>query len=181
MKWMVASDIHGSAYWCEKLVEAFHREKADRLLLLGDLLYHGPRNPLPKGHDPQKCAALLGELKDCAVSVRGNCEAAVDQVMLPFPIMADYLLLDLGGRLVFATHGDQWGENDPPAMAKGSVLLCGHTHISACTEHENFLYLNPGSVSLPKDEGHRGYILLDADGAVFKELDGTEYRRYKFT
>ena len=181
MKWMVASDIHGSAYWCEELVEAFRREKADRLLLLGDLLYHGPRNPLPKGHDPQKCAALLSELKDCTVSVRGNCEAAVDQMMLPFPVMADYLLLDLGRRLVFATHGDRWGENDPPVMATGGVLLCGHTHISACTEHEDFLYLNPGSVSLPKDEGHRGYILLDADGAVFRELDGTEYRRYKFT
>ena len=181
MKWMVASDIHGSGRWCEKLTEAFRREEADRLLLLGDLLYHGPRNPLPEGYDPQKCAALLSQLKERTVSVRGNCEAAVDQMMLPFPVMADYLLLDLGSRLVFATHGDRWGEDNPPAMAKRGVLLCGHTHVSACTEHEDLLYLNPGSVTLPKDEGHRGYILLDAGGAVFKELNGAEYRRYKFT
>ena len=180
MKWMVASDIHGSGYWCEKLVEAFHREKADKLLLLGDILYHGPRNPLPEGHDPKKCVTLLSELKDCTVSVRGNCEASVDQMLLPFPIMADYLLLDLGSRLVFATHGDQWGEKNPPAMAKGGVLLNGHTHVSACTEYEDFLYLNPGSVSLPKDEGHHGYMMMDAEGVIFKELDGTEYRRYEF-
>ena len=177
---MVASDIHGSGVWCERLVEAFHREKADRLLLLGDILYHGPRNPLPEGYDPQKCASLLNELRDCTVSVRGNCEAAVDQVMLAFPVMADYLLLDLGSRLVFATHGDRCGESNPPPMAKGGVLLCGHTHISACKEYGDFLYLNPGSVSLPKDEGHHGYIILDKNGVRFKEMNGTEYQKYEF-
>ena len=180
MKWMVASDLHGSGLWCERLVEAFHREKADRLLLLGDLLYHGPRNPLPEGHDPKRCVELLSELKDVTVSVRGNCDASVDQMVLPFPVLADYLLLDLGTKLVFATHGDVWTEDNPPAMAKGGVLLTGHTHVSACKEHEDFLYVNPGSTSLPKDEGHQGYLLLDAAGIVFKEMDGTEYRRYEF-
>ena len=180
MKWMVASDIHGSGYWCEKLVEAFAREGADKLLLLGDILYHGPRNPLPEGHDPQRCAALLGEMKEKVVSVRGNCDAAIDQVMLSFPAMADYLLLDLGEKLVFATHGDQWGEENPPAMAKGGVLLTGHTHVSACVDHGDFLYLNPGSAALPKDEGHHGYLLLDKDGTVFCEMDGTVYRKVTF-
>lgn len=180
MKWMIASDLHGSAHWCEKLLEAFRREGADRLILLGDILYHGPRNPLPQGHDPQRCAALLSEVKDKVVAVRGNCDAAIDQVMLPFPIMADYLLLDLGEKLAFVTHGDQWGEDAPPAMAQGHILVTGHTHVAACTQHEDFLYLNPGSPALPKDEGHRGYLLLDADGAALCEMDGTVYRQTRF-
>ena len=180
MKWMVATDLHGSAYWCEQLLAAMEREQADRLILLGDTLYHGPRNPLPQGHDPKRCAELLNSIKDKVVGVRGNCDASIDQVMLEFPMMADYLLLDLGGKLVFVTHGDQWGESNPPAMAKGGVLLTGHTHVSACNEYEDFLYLNPGSPSLPKDEGHRGYLLLDEQGAVFCEMDGTVYREKKW-
>ena len=180
MKWMVASDLHGSAYWCEKLVEAFEREQADRLILLGDILYHGPRNPLPEGHDPQRCAEILNRIRNRVVAVRGNCDASIDQVMLQFPIMADYMLLDLGEKLVFVTHGDQWGNDAPPAMAKGGVLVTGHTHVSACTVHPDFLYLNPGSPALPKDEGHRGYLLLDSRGAVFCEMDGTVYREKKF-
>ena len=180
MKWMIASDLHGSAYWCEKLVEAFARENADRLILLGDTLYHGPRNPLPEGHNPQRCVELLGALRNKTVGVRGNCDASIDQVLLPFPMMADYLLLDLGGKMAFVTHGDQWGEDNPPAIAKGGVLITGHTHVAACTRHEDFLYLNPGSPALPKDEGHRGYLLVDGEGASFCEMDGTVYRQVKF-
>lgn len=180
MKWMVASDLHGSGYWCEKLVEAFHREQADRLLLLGDILYHGPRNPLPEGHDPKRCVELLNRVKDVTISVRGNCDASVDQMVLKFPMMSDYILLDMGNQLVFATHGDVWTENNPPDMAKEGILLTGHTHISACSEHEDFLYVNPGSVSLPKDEGHQGYLLMNAKEIIFKEMDGREYHRYSF-
>ncbi len=180
MKWMIASDIHGSAYWCEQLVEAFGREGADRLVLLGDILYHGPRNPLPQGHDPQRVAELLGRVRHKTVGVRGNCDAAIDQVLLPFPMMADYLLLDLGEKMAFVTHGDMWGEENPPAMARDGILINGHTHVSAAVQHEDFLYLNPGSVALPKDEGHHGYLLLDAQGASFREMDGTEYRNVEF-
>ena len=180
MKMLFASDLHGSAYWCEKLLEAFEREQADRLILLGDILYHGPRNPLPEGHDPQRCAALLNGVKERTVAVRGNCDASIDQVMLQFPIMADYLLLDLGEKMAFVTHGDQWGEDAPPAIVKGGVLVTGHTHVAACRVHPDFLYLNPGSPALPKDEGHRGYLLLDREGATFCEMDGTVYREKKF-
>ena len=180
MKLMIASDIHGSAKWCAKMIEAWKAERPDRLILLGDLLYHGPRNPLPEGHNPQRCVELLDALRDKTIGVRGNCDASIDQVLLPFPMMADYLLLDLGGKVAFVTHGDQWGEDNPPAMAKGGVLITGHTHVAACVKHDNFLYLNPGSPALPKDEGHRGYLLVDAEGAAFCEMDGTVYREVKF-
>ena len=180
MKLVIASDIHGSAFWCRKLLEVCEAEQPEKLILLGDILYHGPRNPLPEGHDPQRCVEVLSYLKDKTVAVRGNCDAAIDQVLLPFPIMADYLLLDLGSKLAFVTHGDQWGEDNPPAMAKGGILITGHTHVAACTRHDNFLYLNPGSPALPKDEGHRGYLLVDAVGAAFCEMDGTVYREVQF-
>lgn len=180
MKWMIASDLHGSAHWCEKLVNAFHREGADRLILLGDTLYHGPRNPLPQDYNPQRCVELLDGLRHKTVSVRGNCDAAVDQMLLPFPIMADYLLLDLGNTMAFVTHGDQWGETTPPAMVRGGLLITGHTHVAACVKYEDYLYLNPGSPSLPKDEGHRGYLLLSAEGAQLCEMNGQVYRRVTF-
>ena len=113
--------------------------------------------------------------------MRGNCEAAVDQMVLQFPVLAEYMLLRLGKKLVFATHGDVYNPENLPPLAKGGILLTGHTHVPACDVYPEFLYLNPGSVSLPKDERKRkGYILLDDEGAVFKELDGTEYHRYQF-
>lgn len=180
MKWMIASDLHGSALYCEQMLDAFRREKADRLVLLGDLLYHGPRNPLPEGYDPRRCAELLTTVRDQVLCVRGNCDSAVDQMVLPFPITAEYALLDLGSRLVYVTHGDAWNEEHPPLLPRGSVLLTGHTHVSACHANGDFVYMNPGSPSLPHDEGHRGYILLTADGASFRELDGSEYRSYTF-
>ena len=181
MRLLAASDIHGSATACRRVLEAFEREKAEGLLLLGDLLYHGPRNPLPEGHDPKECVRLLNEHRDHIAAVRGNCEAAVDQMVLQFPVLADYMLLQLGKKLIFATHGDVYNPDNLPPLAKGGILLTGHTHVPACDVYPDFVYLNPGSVSLPKDEQkRRGYILLDDEGAVFKDLDGTEYHRYTF-
>ena len=105
MKWMIASDLHGSALYCKKMIEAFEREGADRLLLLGDLLYHGPRNDLPEGYAPKEVIPLLNSLRPKLLCVRGNCDAEVDQMVLDFPILADYAVLPVGGRLVYATHG----------------------------------------------------------------------------
>ncbi|MBQ9393683.1 MAG: phosphodiesterase [Oscillospiraceae bacterium] len=178
MKWMVASDLHGSASVCRQLADALEREQADRLLLLGDLLYHGPRNPLPEGHDPLRCTQILNNMRDRILCVRGNCDAAVDQMVLEFPIMAEYFLFQLGGRTVFATHGDLWHPEHPPLLPPGFILLTGHTHHAACDVFPEFLYLNPGSPALPKGTQHRGYLLLDDGAAVFKELDGTVYRTY---
>ena len=174
MKWMIASDIHGSAACCEKLLAAFGREQADRLLLLGDLLYHGPRNDLPQGYAPKEVIAQLSGVKDKVFCVRGNCEAEVDQMVLPFPVLADYCLLEQKGRVVFATHGHHYNLENPPLLQPGDVLLHGHTHVPAKDNSLGFWYLNPGSVSIPKDSPH-SYMTLEDGQFLWKDLDGAVY------
>ena len=179
MKWMIASDIHGSAYYCRQMLEAFRREQADRLLLLGDLLYHGPRNDLPREYAPKEVIAMLNDRASDLLCVRGNCEAEVDQMVLDFPVMADYALLNLGERLVFVTHGHLFNEQQLPPLKKGDILLHGHTHIPACREMANgAMYLNPGSVSLPKEDSWHGYMTLEDGGFLWKDMDGMERQQY---
>lgn len=179
MKFMIASDIHGSAYYCEKLITAYKNEKADRLLLLGDILYHGPRNELPRDYAPKRVAAMLNEYADSIFCVKGNCEAEVDSLMLDFSVEAEYCLIPTAGRLIFASHGHHFGENNPPKHSKGDIILTGHTHIPACVEHETYLYVNPGSVSIPKNGSVHGYMIFDGEGFVWKDLDGNIYNEYK--
>ena len=175
MKWMIASDIHGSAFYCEKMLAAFVREGADRLLLLGDLLYHGPRNDLPQGYAPKEVIAQLSPLKDKVFCVRGNCEAEVDQMVLPFPVLADYCLLEQKGRVIFATHGHHYNLENPPLLQPGDVLLHGHTHIPAKDNSLGFWYLNPGSVSIPKENSPHSYMTLEDGQFLWKDLDGAVY------
>ena len=175
MKWMIASDIHGSAACCEKLLAAFGRERADRLLLLGDLLYHGPRNDLPQGYAPKEVIAQLSGVKDKVFCVRGNCEAEVDQMVLPFPVLADYCLLEQKGRVIFATHGHHYNLENPPLLRPGDVLLHGHTHIPAKDNSLGFWYLNPGSVSIPKENSPHSYMTLEDGQFLWKDLDGAVY------
>lgn len=169
MKWLIASDIHGSAYWCKKLLELFKRENANVLVLLGDILYHGPRNELPRDYDPKRVSAMLNDFANLSkgeephrlLCVRGNCDAQVDQMVLDFPILADYAVLNLGGRFVYVTHGHEFGEDNPPKLAKGDILIQGHTHIQRHVEKDGILFLNPGSVSIPKGDGYNGCIVFD--------------------
>ena len=175
MKWMIASDIHGSAACCEKLLAAFGRERADRLLLLGDLLYHGPRNDLPQGYAPKEVIAQLSSVADRVFCVRGNCEAEVDQMVLPFPVLADYCLLEQKGRVIFATHGHHYNLENPPLLQPGDVLLHGHTHIPAKDNSLGFWYLNPGSVSIPKENSPHSYMTLEDGQFLWKDLDGAVY------
>ncbi len=175
MKWMIASDIHGSAAYCEKLLAAFGREQADRLLLLGDLLYHGPRNDLPQGYAPKEVIAQLSGVKDKVFCVRGNCEAEVDQMVLHFPVLADYCLLEQKGRVIFATHGHHYNLENPPLLQPGDVLLHGHTHIPAKDNSLGFWYLNPGSVSIPKENSPHSYMTLEDGQFLWKDLDGAVY------
>ena len=177
MKWMIASDLHGSAYYCEKVLAAFSRENADRLLLLGDLLYHGPRNDLPQGYAPKEVISQLSAVKDKVFCVRGNCEAEVDQMVLPFPVLADYCLLEQAGHVVFATHGHHYNLETPPLLQPGDVLLHGHTHVPAKDDRLGFWYLNPGSVSIPKEGSAHSYMTMEEGTFVWKDLEGVEYDR----
>lgn len=180
MKLMIASDIHGSAYYCKKMLEAFDRENAARLLLLGDILYHGPRNDLPRDYVPKEVIALLNERKQQILCVRGNCDTEVDQMVLEFPILADYCVLPVGDRLIYATHGHNYNMQIPPPLQPGDVLLHGHTHIPAWKPFgTDNLYLNPGSVSIPKEQSAHGYMVLDGSDVVWKDLDGEVYHAMK--
>ena len=180
MKIMIASDLHGSSKYCRALLDAHACERPDKLLLLGDLLYHGPRNNLPDEYDTRAVAQMLNAVRDELMCVRGNCDCDVDQMVLEFPILADYALLYAGGRMIFATHGHLFSEDKLPMLKKGDILLHGHTHVSVCREHEDYTYVNPGSVSLPKENTPRGYMLLSDEGFVWKTLEGEAYRTYQF-
>lgn len=176
MKWMIASDIHGSAYYCRQMLEAFEREQADRLILLGDLLYHGPRNDLPREYAPKEVIPMLNAHKREILCVRGNCDTEVDQMVLEFPILADYAILSVGNRLMYLTHGHRFYMDALPPMQDGDILLHGHTHVPAWEQFgtDNW-YLNPGSVSIPKQESAHSYMTLCGQTAEWKSLDGERY------
>ena len=171
MKLLIASDVHGSAYFCEKLLECFEKEKADKLLLLGDILYHGPRNDLPKGHDPKKVIALLNNYKNVIFCVRGNCDTEVDQMVLDFPVLADYSVLTDNIVNIFATHGHKYNIDALPPIQSGEVLAYGHTHVPICNEKDGVLCINPGSISIPKENSWHGYILYYDGVFTWKDFD----------
>lgn len=178
MKLFIASDIHGSAYYCRLMLERYKAERADRLLLLGDILYHGPRNDLPEEYAPKQVIAMLNEMKNDILCVRGNCDAEVDQMVLQFPIMADYAVLEIEGRTIYATHGHIYNENNLPPLRNGDVMLHGHTHIPKCVKHENYICMNPGSISLPKENSHHGYMILENGKFLWKDISGGLIDKY---
>ena len=173
MKYMFASDVHGSAFYCRKMLEAYREEGAERLVLLGDLLYHGPRNDLPKEYAPKEVIAMLNEMKNEIYAVRGNCEAEVDQMVLDFPVMADYALILYGERNLYATHGHIYNENNLPPLKNGDILIHGHTHVLKAEKREDYTLLNPGSVSIPKEGNPPSYAILEDGLFTIKGFDGT--------
>ncbi len=177
LKWFIASDIHGSAHFAKKLITAYKSEQADKILLLGDILYHGPRNDLPQGYAPKEVIDLLNAEKERILCVRGNCDAEVDQMVLAFPIMDDFALVEDSGIVIFATHGHIYNEEKLPE-GKFNVLLCGHTHIPKVTKHKDFVYINPGSVSIPKEGSHHGYMIYENEIFTWKDLDGNALKSY---
>lgn len=172
MKYMFASDIHGSAYYCRKMLEAYREEKAERLVLLGDLLYHGPRNALPKEYAPKEVIAMLNGMKNEIYAVRGNCEAEVDQMVLEFPVMADYCILALEDRTFYATHGHVYNTDNLPPMREGDILIHGHTHVLKAEHMNGYIWLNPGSVSLPKEGNPHTYGVLEDHLFAVKDFEG---------
>lgn len=177
MKILIASDIHGSAYYCRLLLERYREEKADKLLLLGDILYHGPRNDLPRDYAPKEVLAMLNEIKEEILCVRGNCDTEVDQMVLEFPILAEYCILYDEGRMIFATHGHQHNVKNPPMLKRGDILLHGHTHVPVLEEFGGKYYINPGSVSIPKENSPHSYMILENGSFTWKTVEeGEEYR-----
>lgn len=179
MKWMIASDIHGSEYYCRCLLEAYDKEGADRLLLLGDILYHGPRNDLPREYAPKKVIELLNARKQDILCVRGNCDTEVDQMVLEFPVLAEYCVIAEGEKLIYATHGHNYNEQKLPPLHHGDILLHGHTHVPKCVEQEHCVCMNPGSVSIPKDGSWHGYMTYNDGMFLWKDFDGKERMRYE--
>lgn len=172
MKLMFISDIHGSLFWLEQALEKLEEERPDQLVILGDFLYHGPRNPLPEGYDPQGVAARLNALAQMPVAVRGNCDAEVDQMLLQFPMMGDYVMLLHEGRRVYATHGHGYSMENLPQLAAGDVFIQGHTHLPVADVKEGIYVLNPGSISLPKENNPNSYAILQHGEFVIKDFDG---------
>lgn len=176
MKYMFASDIHGSAYWCRRLLEEYRGSGAERLILLGDLLYHGPRNDLPKEYAPKEVIAMLNGMKGEIYTVRGNCEAEVDQMVLEFPVLADYAVLVLNGLTFFATHGHVYHQDHMPPLKAGDILIHGHTHLLKAEKFEGHYILNPGSVSIPKGGNPSTYAVLEDKTFRILNFDGNVVR-----
>ena len=161
MKLVIASDIHGSAFWCRKLMEIVEAEHPQYLVLLGDILYHGPRNDLPREYAPKQVIEMLSAHADKILCVRGNCEAEVDQMVLPFPCMADYALLEADGLHMYLTHGHLKNPDALPALPNGSIFLSGHTHVKLDKVIGGIRCINPGSVSIPKDGTNSCMVFSD--------------------
>lgn len=170
MKLLIASDIHGSAYYCRKLMEQMEQEQPDKLILLGDLLYHGPRNDLPRDYAPKQVIPMLSAKADRILAVRGNCEAEVDQMVLPFPCMADYAVLLVDGVTFYLTHGHHYNPDHLPPLEAGSVFLSGHTHVKMDELRNGVRCLNPGSVSIPKDGSH-SFLIYENGSFTFRVLE----------
>ena len=176
MKLLIASDLHGSAHYSRELIKAYDREQADRLLLLGDILYHGPRNDLPEEYSPKAVAAMLNERKEDILCIRGNCDAEVDQMMLDFPVLSDFAFLSVDGLRIYATHGHVFHPDHLPPLQSGDVLLFGHTHIPFREKRGDILCLNPGSVSIPKQNTQHSYMIFENSAFEWKSLDGTVFQ-----
>ena len=178
MKFFIASDIHGSAFYCKKMINAFLKENADKMLLLGDILYHGPRNELPRDYNPKKVISMLNEIKDKIICVKGNCDTEVDQMVLHFPILSEYNIIFDGVHTLYMNHGHK-SDCLSDVLCKGSILLCGHTHVPAYRYEKNYLYVNPGSVSIPKENSQCSYLIWENGVFSWKNIYGEIYNELK--
>ena len=179
MKLMFASDLHGSLFFCEKLLDAYKNEGAEKLILLGDLLYHGPRNNLSQNYDTMKVAERLNAVKKNLICVRGNCDAQVDQMVLDFPIMSDYSTIYLENRLIFLTHGHIYNRNNLPPLNKNDIMIQGHTHVPLIENINGIIIMNPGSVSLPKQNSPHSFMIYEDMEFKIKDFDGNIINSYK--
>ncbi|MGL5088811.1 MAG: phosphodiesterase [Cetobacterium sp.] len=177
MKIFVISDIHGSSYFLKKALEAYEKEKADYILILGDELYHGPRNYLPQDYNPKEVSEILNKYKQKIIAVRGNCDSEVDQMLLEYPMMSDYTILLMNGKRIFATHGHIYSEEKLPNLSQNDVFIYGHTHLPVAYKKENIFILNPGSITLPKGGNLNSYGIFKGGFFYIKSLLGETIKK----
>ncbi|RXM74497.1 phosphodiesterase [Clostridium tetani] len=180
MKLFFISDIHGSSYYLEKVINIYEKEKADYLVILGDELYHGARNPLPKEYNPKKVAEILNKYKNKIIAVRGNCDSEVDQMVLNYPIMSDYSIILYNNRRLFLTHGHIYNKNNLHTISNGDVFIYGHTHVPLAERINNIFIINPGSITFPKENTPHCYGILENNTFKIKTLDGEVFKEINF-
>lgn len=172
MKYLVVSDIHGSRYYAEKLEKIIEKECSDKIILLGDLYYHGPRNPLPRDYEPKEVAEILNKYKDEILAVRGNCDAEVDQMISEFN-MEENIRLEIDGKEFFFTHGHKYNIDFWP-NEEFDVLMYGHFHTGFITAKDGKLFASPGSITCPKNNTKNSYLMIDNDNIILKDIDGNK-------
>lgn len=177
MKLLIASDIHGSSYFCQKLIDVYKSGDCQKLVLLGDILYHGPRNDLPKQYAPKEVISQLNSIKEDILCVRGNCDTEVDQMVLDFPVLADYAVIFDSNSTLYLSHGHKTSELETKLRYK-NILICGHTHVPTVKECDNYIYINPGSVSIPKENSPNSYIIYDDGVFDWYDLETLEIYRH---
>ena len=170
MKLMLISDIHGSAHYLKRALEVYKKGHFDRLVILGDVLYHGPRNPLPEGYDPKAVAVMLNEMKDEIIAIGGNCDSQVDQMVLEFPVLQEssHILMEDGA--LYLCHGHKLIEDALPSLPKDTIICHGHTHIPRDEMVGGYRIFNPGSIALPKKDTMHGYGVYEGGNLVQKDL-----------
>lgn len=177
MKLFIMSDIHGSSYFLKKAIECFKNEQASSIIILGDQLYHGPRNDLPREYNPKACIEMLNKLSTKIIAVRGNCDAEVEEMVLNYPLSSTYSFLMLGEKRIFLTHGHIYNDEKYPPLCKGDSLFLGHTHIPVAYKKDGITFINPGSISIPKENNPHTYGILENNVFTIKTLDGEEFKK----
>lgn len=180
MNYLVVSDIHGAYSGAQAIEDALKYHNLKNTLCLGDVLYHGPRNDLPNDYAPKKVIPIMNQLKNNIICVRGNCEAEVDQMVLEFPCMADYNIVPMKTHKVFMSHGHIYSPNNLPTLNENDCFLSGHTHIPTAYQKDGIYLLNPGSISLPKEDHPRTYAVLTDDSFTVYTLEHKEYMKIDF-
>ena len=178
MRVLVVSDIHGSGVYADKLKEIIKKEKPEKIVVLGDLYYHGPRNPLTDGYDPKKVTKVLNSVKDKLEVVRGNCDAEVDQMVSEFE-MKDNILEKINGKMMFFTHGHKYNIDNLPTD-DFDIMFYGHFHTCFIKKYDNKLFVNPGSISLPKDNTPHTYVIIDDKDIEIRDVDGKVVDGYRY-
>lgn len=180
MKLFFISDIHGSIDDLNIVIDLFEKEGADYLIILGDILYHGPRNPLPSNYNPQEVSKKLNNYKNKIIAIRGNCDSEVDQMLLEFPIMSDFSQILHENKRFFLTHGHTYNEKNLATLSNGDILCHGHTHIPLAEKKNDIVIFNPGSITFPKENSKKSYGLYKENQLFVMDFDGNIIKSYKF-